>query len=170
MLSTRTVDSRYGGPNWRSHRGVIVLSLEAEEQIERRPEEVFRFVATNHFRNHPKWDPSITEMTPISAGPMRVEATAWLVRNHRGKRVEGTLEVTEYEPERLFAAVSRFGPLTLHQQATCEPLGSGRTRLHLRIDTDARGPLKLLLRLMRTRFRKTMATSLLTIKRCVEQG
>ena len=146
-----------------------MLSLEAEEEIERRPEEVFGFVATNHFQNHPKWDPSITEMTPITSGPMHVGATARLVRDDRGKRVEGTLEVTEYEPDRLFAAVSRFGPFTLYQRATCEPLASGRTRLHLRIDTQARGPLRLLLPLMRKQFRNTMATSLLTVKRSVEQ-
>ena len=147
-----------------------MLSLEAEEQIERCPEEVFRFVATNHFQNHPKWDPSISEMTPISEGPMRVGATARLVRNDRGKRVEGTLEVTDYEPDRLFAAVTRFGPFTLRQQATCQPMGSGQTRLDLRIDTDARGPVKLLLPLMRGQFRKTMAGSLMRIKRCLEQS
>ncbi len=146
------------------------MRLETEEPIARPPEDVFRFVATDHFQNHPKWDPSITEMTPISPGPMGVGSTARLVRNDRGKRVEGTVQVTEYEPDRTFAAVSRFGPFTLHQYASCEPLGSGSTRLHLRIDTDARGPLRLMLPLMRAQFRKTMRTSLLTIKRCVEQG
>jgi hypothetical protein len=38
-------------------------------------EDVFRFVATDHFQNHPKWDPAVEQMTPASPGPMAQGAT-----------------------------------------------------------------------------------------------
>jgi hypothetical protein len=144
------------------------MRLEAAQVIERRPEAVFRFVATDHFQNHPKWDPAIEQMTPTSPGPMAKGATARLVRRDRGRVMEGIITVTEYEPAHTFAAVSRFGPFTLRQRASLEPAPGGATRLHLAIDTAVTGPIRLLLPLLKPQFRKTMAASLLTIKQHVE--
>jgi hypothetical protein len=126
------------------------MRMEAAQVIERRPEDVFRFVATDHF------------------GPMADGATARLVRRDRGRVMEGIITVTEYEPARTFAAVSRFGPFTLRQKASLEPSPGGATRLHLAIDTAATGPIRLLLPLMKRQFRTTMSASLLTIKQHLE--
>ena len=125
-------------------------------------------MATDHFQNHPKWDPAVTAITQTSPGPMGVGTTARLVRTDRGRRIEGTMEVTEYEPVSRFTAVSRFGPFTLHARATFEPVALASTRLQLVIDTHARGAIRLLLPLMKGTFRKTMAKSLRIIKEHVE--
>ena len=144
------------------------MRLAASQIMERPPAEVFRFVATDHFQNHPKWDPAVTAITKTSPGPMGPGTTARLVRSDRGRRVEGTMEVTEYEPVRSFTEVSRFGPFTLHARATLAPVAPSSTRLELVIDTHARGVIRLLLPLMRGTFRKTMARSLRSIKEHVE--
>ncbi len=144
------------------------MRLSASQVIERSPAEVFRFVATDHFQNHPKWDPAVTAIIQTSPGPMGVGTTARLVRTDRGRRVEGTMEVTEYEPARSFTAVSRFGPFRLHARATLEPVAPASTRLELVIDTHARGAIRLLVPLMKGTFRKTMARSLRIIKEQVE--
>jgi hypothetical protein len=99
---------------------------------------------------------------------MGVGTTARLVRSDRGRRVEGSMEVTEYEPVSSFTEVSRFGPLTLHARATFEPVAPASTELELVIDTHARGVMRLLLPLMKGTFRKTMARSLRVIKEQVE--
>jgi Polyketide cyclase / dehydrase and lipid transport len=144
------------------------VRLAASQVIERPPAEVFRFVATDHLQNHPKWDPAVTAITQTSPGAMGVGTTARLVRTDRGRRVEGTMEVTEYQPVSSFTEVSRFGPFTLHARATLAPVGPASTRLELVIDTHARGVIRLLLPLMRGTFRKTMARSLHIIKQHVE--
>jgi hypothetical protein len=144
------------------------MRVEAAQVIDRPPGDVFRFVATDHFQNHPRWDPAVAEMTPASPGPMARGSTARLVRRDRGKTVEGTLMVTEYEPVRVFGAVSQFGPFTLLQRAVFEPVPDGRTRLRLMIDTRAAGWMRLLLPLLKRQFGKTMARSLLSIKEQVE--
>jgi hypothetical protein len=99
---------------------------------------------------------------------MGVGTTARLVRTDRGRRVEGTMEVIEYQPARSFTEVSRFGPFTLHARATLAPVAPASTRLELMIDTHARGVIRLLLPLMKGTFRKTMARSLRIIKQQVE--
>jgi Polyketide cyclase / dehydrase and lipid transport len=144
------------------------VRLSASQVIQRPPTEVFRFVATEHFQNHPKWDPAVTSITQTSPGPMGVGTTARLVRTDRGRRVEGSIEVTEYQPVRSFTEVSRFGPFTLHARATLAPVAPSSTRLELVIDTRARGVIRLLLPLMKGTFGKTMARSLRIIKQQVE--
>jgi hypothetical protein len=144
------------------------VRLSASQVIERPPAEVFRFVATDHFQNHPKWDPAVTSITKTSPGPIGVGTTARLVRTDRGRRVEGSMEVTEYQPVSSFTEVSRFGPFTLHARATLAPVAPANTRLELVIDTRARGAIRLLLPLLRGRFRTTMARSLRSIKQQVE--
>jgi Polyketide cyclase / dehydrase and lipid transport len=111
------------------------VRLSASQVIERPPAEVFRFVATEHFQNHPKWDPAVVSITKTSPGPMGVGTTARLVRTDRGRHVEGGMEVTQYEPVSRFTEVSRFGPFTLHARATLEPVAPASTRLELVIDT-----------------------------------
>jgi hypothetical protein len=144
------------------------VRLSASQVIERPPAEVFRFVATDHFENHPKWDPAVTSITKTSPGLMGVGTTARLVRTDRGQRVEGSMEVTEYEPTSSSTVVSRFGPFTLHARTTFSPVAPGSMRLELVIDTHARGVMGLLLPLLKGTFRTTMASSLRTIKQHVE--
>ena len=144
------------------------MRLQAGQDIDAPPSEVFRFVAAEHFQNHPKWDPAVLEMTQTSPGPMCEGTTARLVRSDAGRRTEGVVTVTRFEPDRAFAAVVQFGPFRLEQQAICSPTATGGTRLTLVIDTRARGPLRLLLPVMRPRFAHTMRASLESIKQHVE--
>ncbi len=144
------------------------MRLSASQVIERPPAEVFRFVATEHFSNHPKWDAAWVEMTPTSPGPARAGTTAHVVRVERGQRLEGMAEVTSYEPDHAFAAVLRFGPFVLQQRLLLHPLAASTTHLPLTIDTSARGTSGLLLPLMRRQFRRSMIGSLGAIKELVE--
>src|SRR5215216_8204622 len=115
-----------------------------------------------------KWDPAVTSITQTSPGPMGVGTTARLIRTDRGRQLQGSLEVTEYQPVSSSTVVSRFGPFTLEARTTFAPVAPASTRLELVIDTHARGVIRLLLPLMRGTFRKTMARSLRSIKEHVE--
>jgi len=85
--------------------------------------------------------------------------------------VEGTATVAEYEPCRRAAWDVHFGTFALRQAVDLSPEQEGAaTRLRLSIDTHAKGPLNLLLPLLRHRFRKTMTRSLATIDALMRQG
>ena len=144
------------------------MRLAASQIIERPPTEVFRFVATDHFQNHPRWDPAVTSITKTSPGPMGMGTTARLVRTDRGRRIEGSMEVTEYKPVSSSTVVSRFGPFTLQARTTFAPVAPASTRLQLVIDTHARGVIRVVLPLLKGTFRKTMLRSLRSIKEQVE--
>lgn len=141
-----------------------------ERIVQRPPEVVFDFVARHHFENHPKWDPDLLEMSQTSAGPVGVGATARVVRRQGRGRVDGTATVVEYEPDRRAAWDVRFGPFQLQQRAELVPeQGGAATRLRLSIDTTAQGPIRVIVPLLRGRFRKTMTHSLRTIAVLLEQ-
>jgi hypothetical protein len=144
------------------------VKLSASEFVERPPPEVFRFVATEHWRNHPTWDSSIVELRQTTPGPMGLGAKARLVRVDRGRRSEGVVEVVAYEPDQLFQAVSRFGPFLLDQRVSLTPVSTG-TRIDLTIDTKASGLMTLLVPLMKRQFSATMVRSLRTIKDEIER-
>lgn len=135
------------------------------------PAEVFDHVATHHFENHPKWDPDVLEMRKTSSGPVGVGTTASVVRRQRNRRVEGTVIVTAYEPVRSAAWQVDFGQFRLNQDVELVPEeGGAATRLSLGIETTAQGPLRLLLPLMRPRFRATMERSVAAIAALVESS
>jgi hypothetical protein len=77
---------------------------------------------------------------------MGVGATARLVRTGRGRRVEGSVKVIEYQPVTSSTVVSRFGPFMLRARTTFALVAPASTRLQLVIDIHTRGVVVLLLR------------------------
>ncbi len=77
-----------------------------EGTIQRPPDVVFNFVAREHWRNHPRWDPNIVEIIPLDPGPIRVGSRARV----RRKSGEGLLEVLECEPDARWRSRSQIGP------------------------------------------------------------
>ena len=141
-----------------------------ERIVQRPPEVVFDFVARHHFENHPRWDPDLLEMSQTSSGPVGVGTTARVVRRQGRGRVEGTATVVDYEPDRRAAWDVRFGPFRLDQRAEFIPeQGGTATRLRLSIDTSAQGPIRMIVPLLRGRFRKTMTQSIRTVAALLEQ-
>ena len=145
--------------------------VRAERIVGQPPERVFDFVATRHFQNHPRWDPDLVEMRQTSPGPVGPGTTADVVRRQGRRRVEGTATVTEYQPCRRAAWDVRFGAFGLRQAVDLLPEQDGAaTRLRLVIETRAKGPIKILLPLLRGRFRRTMTRSLEIIESLVGQA
>ncbi len=140
--------------------------IDAETIIERPVAQVFQFVATEHFQNHPKWDPSIVEIIPLSPGPITVGSTARVVR----KQGPGKLEVTAFEPDRLLTTRSIIGPFILVMTCQLTAVDAVHTRLQLHAATEARGPIRLVAPLLKPMFTRTMRRSLATIKAMVEQA
>jgi hypothetical protein len=147
-----------------------VTVVTVERIVQRPPGVVFDFVARHHFENHPRWDPDVLEMSQTSPGPVDVGTTARVVRRQGRGRVEGSAIVVDYEPDRRAAWDVRFGPFRLRQLAEfVAEQGGAATRMRLSVDTTAHGPLRVIVPLLRGRFRRTMAHSLGAIAALLEQ-
>lgn len=144
------------------------MRLAVEELIQRPPEVVFDFIGRDHWRNHPRWDPDVIEMTPLTAGPIGLGSRATVRRRRGGGRNDEVLEVTAFEPNYRWAGRSQIGPFTLQMTALIVPVEAGASRLTLMGDTHARRPIRYLLPVLAIVFRRRMRESLRTIKHLLE--
>jgi uncharacterized protein YndB with AHSA1/START domain len=109
------------------------MKLELSQVIDRPPAEVFRFIATNHVQNHPRWDPKM-ELRQLTEGPVGVGTVIHRRHTHTGAPVEGTMEIVEFSPPHAFGMVIRDGTVEMHSRMTFEPYGDHATRIDGTLD------------------------------------
>ena len=103
------------------------MRIQVSELIDRPPADVFRFIAEDHDRNHPRWDPKMA-LTRVTDGP--IGGTVIRRRHtHSGVPVEGTMEVVEFVPARVLGFVINDGSLEMSSRMTFTPEGPNRTRI-----------------------------------------
>lgn len=106
----------------------MALRFETTEVIDRPVDKVFHFYAVDHVRNHPRWDPDM-ELWLDSDAPIGV-GTVIRRRNRRsGQPVDGSMQVVEFEPNRVLAMLIHDGPAEMRGRSTFEALGDHQTRI-----------------------------------------
>jgi uncharacterized membrane protein len=104
------------------------MTVEHEIVIERPVDVVFAYVADP--TNAPEWQADVVSTTKASDEPMGTGVRWREVRNFLGRRIQGTLEATEYEPDRLFALETVSGTVALKVRHLFEPFDGG-TRIRV---------------------------------------
>ncbi len=106
------------------------MELEVSTVVDRPVAVVWNFYAVHHVENHPRWDPDL-KLENISDGPIGI-GTVIRRRSVRFETpTEGTMEVVEFEPERLMRVKTQDGPLTINGWAAFTESGDNATRLTL---------------------------------------
>jgi uncharacterized membrane protein len=111
------------------------MTVEHEIVIERPIDEVFAYVADP--ANVPEWQAGVVSTTKTSDESMETGVRWREVRNFLGRRVQATLEATEYEPGRLFALKTVSGTVAIEVRHLFEPFDGG-TRIRILADGSPR--------------------------------
>ena len=109
------------------------MRVEVSQVIDRPVAAVFRFVAQDHVRNHPRWDPDMA-LEQLSTGPIGVGTVIRRRHTHSGVPVEGTMEVVEYAPNQAFGMVIHDGPVETHGRVTFAAESQDRTILTFHVE------------------------------------
>ena len=109
------------------------VQLQVSGLIDRPVAEVFHFIAHEHVRNHPRWDPDI-ELEQMSDGPIGVGTIIKRRNSRSGTPVEGTMEVVEFEPNRAMGTVIHDGPTEMRGRMTFEALSDDETSLTIDVE------------------------------------
>ena len=109
------------------------VKLQVSQVIDRPVAKVFHFLAREHVRNHPRWDPDI-ELEQVSEGPIGVGTVIRRRNSRSGTPVEGTMEVVEFEPDRAFGTVIHDGSVEMRGRTTFEPEGDDQTTITIIVD------------------------------------
>ena len=100
------------------------------KRVERRatlaapPDEVFAYLAD--LEKLSEWQAGVVSARRTDDGEMRVGATALVVRDVMGNRVEAPLTVTEYDPPRHVAIGSQVSGVKAHATLDLAPADAGR--------------------------------------------
>ncbi len=111
----------------------MALQFDSTQVIDRPIDRVFHFYAVEHVRNHPRWDPDI-ELWLDSDAPIGVGTIIHRRNSRSGKPVEGTMEVVEFEPNRVVAMVIYDGSAQMRGRTTFDPINSSQTKITTIID------------------------------------
>jgi uncharacterized membrane protein len=107
--------------------------INVSQVIDRPVEDVFRFFAVEHVRNHPRWDEDI-KLNQVSEGPIGVGTIISRINTRSGKPVEGTVEVVEFETNRSFGVVVHDGPMEMRSRVLFEPATGNKTTISTMIE------------------------------------
>jgi hypothetical protein len=137
------------------------MDISAAARIDRPIADVWRWYAVDHVRNHPRWDPDM-QLEQLTPGQIHL-GTKIRRRNTRwGTPVDGEMEITEWEPERVLGTHIRDANMEIHGRATLEPLADHETLLTIGIEVPGLDASKA--DVMRERMKRTAEN----IKRLIE--
>jgi uncharacterized protein YndB with AHSA1/START domain len=100
-----------------------MVRFEQSVVINRPPAQVFEFLANPE--NDPQWSSASDHMRKTSRGPVGVGATFQQVGRFLGRRLEFSLEVTAYEPNRRFGMKVTAGPIKFAGMRVLETVPNG---------------------------------------------
>lgn len=103
------------------------MRVDASITVDRPVADVWEFYAVNHVANHPRWDETI-ELEATSDEPIGVGTVIRRRVTRFGNVTEGTMEVTEFEPESAMRVKTEDGPMTIDGFATFRAVGDQQTR------------------------------------------
>ena len=105
----------------------------------RRPaEEVFDFVGTHYFENHPRWESEVIEVRKATDGPIGVGSRGIMVREEYGRRTQAPLEITAFEPSRTIAFKHLGGPMLFQLALVMTPVGAASADLSVHVEDGSR--------------------------------
>jgi uncharacterized protein YndB with AHSA1/START domain len=106
------------------------LELEVSTTIDRPVASVWDFYALHHVENHPRWDPTL-ELETTSDAPIGVGTVIKRRATRFGETTEGTMEIVEFEPEKVMRVKTQDGPMTINGWVLFEPVDNDTTTLVL---------------------------------------
>jgi uncharacterized protein YndB with AHSA1/START domain len=134
--------------------------------IERRPDEVFAFLA--QFENVPRWNYAISETRKIDGRAVGVGSRYQQTRTLPTPSEE-TFEVTAFEPDRRLAIRGDLGPFYSEVTYLLDPTETGTTITNT-MNLQASGALRLIAPLAASRVKAAVAANLDTLKQILENG
>lgn len=144
-----------------------MIDFTIDTQIARPPEQVFAYVTDPS--KLATWQTNTVSAVPEPAGPLRLGSRIREVhRGPGGKELSSLVEVSAFEPGRVFSLRMIEGPLPVDARIAFEPSGQG-TRMSFTVHGAPAGPLRFLQPLMRAALKRQFREHCATLKRVLEQ-
>ncbi|HSM70325.1 MAG TPA: SRPBCC family protein [Anaerolineales bacterium] len=144
-----------------------MINLDLGTLVDRPQKEVFDFVADPS--NMSKWNSAVVSLEQITPGEVGVGTKFKSVGEMMGRRIEGQMQVTAYEPDTKCGFQVNAGPLQVNMTVSFKTVGTG-TKISLHAEGNPAGFFKIAEGLMTGRVKSMMEENLARLKSVLEKG
>ncbi len=144
-----------------------MINLDLSTLIDRPMKDVFAFVS--NLNNMSKWNSAVVSLEQITPGAVGVGTKFKSVGEMMGRRIEGEVQVTSYEPDTKTGFQMNAGPMQINVTISFKPVGTG-TKVGLNAQGNPAGVFKLAEGMMQARVKSMMEKNLARLKSVLEKG
>jgi carbon monoxide dehydrogenase subunit G len=144
-----------------------MINLDLGTLIDKPVKNVFAFVADPN--NMPKWNAAVVSLQQITPGVVGVGTKFKSAGELMGRRIEGEMQVTAYEPDTKCGFRVNAGPMQVNLTITLKTVGTG-TKVSLNAQGNPAGFFKLAEPVMAGRVKALMEENLARLKSVLERG
>ena len=143
-----------------------MINLDLGVLIDRPVKDVFAFVANPN--NMSKWNSAVVSLEQVTPGTVGVGTKFKTVGEMMGRRIEGEMQVTAYEPDAKCGFQVQAGPMQVNLTMTFKTVGTG-TKVSLNAQGNPGGLFKLAEGVMAGQVKSMMESNLARLKVALEQ-
>ena len=143
-----------------------MINLDLGTLIDKPVKDVFAFVADPN--NMSKWNSTVVSLEQITSGEVGVGTKFKSTGEMLGRRVEGEMQVTAYEPDTKCGFQVNAGPIQVNMNLSFKTVGTG-TKISLNAQGNPAGFFKLAESVMTGRVKSMMEENLARLKSQLEK-
>jgi carbon monoxide dehydrogenase subunit G len=144
-----------------------MINLDFGTLIDKPVKDVFAFVANPN--NMSKWNSAVLSLEQVTPGDVGVGTKYKSVGELMGRRLEGEMQITAYEPDTKCGFQVNAGPMQVNMTMTFKTVGTG-TKVSLNAQGNPAGFFKIAEGMMAGRVKTMMEENLARLKSQLEKG
>jgi len=144
-----------------------MINIDLGTLIDRPMKDVFAFVSNPN--NMSKWNSAVVNLQQITPGEVGVGTKFKSVGEMMGRRIEGEMQVTTYEPDTKCGFQLNAGSMLVNLSLSLKPVGTG-TKISLNAQGNPGGIFKLAEPVMAGRVKSLVEENLARLKSQLEKG
>ncbi len=144
-----------------------MINLDLSTLIDRPMKDVFAFVS--NLNNMSKWNSAVVSLQQVTPGEVGVGTKFKSVGEMLGRRIEGEVQVTTYEPDTKTGFQMNAGPIQMNVTISFKTVGTD-TKVSLNAQGNPAGVFKLAEGLLQGRVKSMMEENLVRLKSVLETG
>ena len=143
-----------------------MINLDFGMLIDKPIKDVFAFVANPN--NMSKWNSAVVSLEQVTPGDVGVGTKFKSMGELMGRRIEGEMQITTYEPDTRCGFQVNAGPMQMNMTMTFKTVGTG-TKISLNAQGNPAGFFKIAEGMMTGRVKSMMEENLARLKSALEK-
>jgi carbon monoxide dehydrogenase subunit G len=144
-----------------------MITFDLSTLVDRPMQDVFNFLSNP--LNLPKWQSMIAKIEQVTPGAVGVGSKYKVAAEMLGRKIDGLMEITTFEPPARFGFTNQAGPMQVTVTVTLKPVGTG-AKISLNAQGNPGGVFKIAEGVLAGQVKSQMEANLARLKSVLEAG